>query len=34
MAGWRADICVIAVPSFRFFVCDPHHASGVSPSDP
>jgi hypothetical protein len=34
IAGWRADICVMAVPSFRLSVCDPHHASGVSPSDP
>ena len=34
IAGWRADICVIAVPSFKVDVCEPHHASGVSPSDP
>jgi hypothetical protein len=34
IAGWRADICVIAVPSFRFDVDAPHHASGVRPSDP
>ncbi len=34
IAGWRADICVIAVPSFTRSVCAPHHASGVSPSDP
>jgi hypothetical protein len=34
IAGWRADICVIAVPSFSFCVCEPHHASGVRPSDP
>src|SRR3954453_13953567 len=34
IAGWRADICVIAVPSFRFDVWEPHHVSGVSPSDP
>ena len=33
-AGWRADICMIAVPSRTFLVCDPHHASGVSASDP
>jgi hypothetical protein len=25
---------VIAVPSFRLFVSEPHHASGVSPSEP
>jgi hypothetical protein len=34
IAGWRADICVIAVPSFNVEVCEPHHASGVSPSEP
>jgi hypothetical protein len=34
IAGWRADICVIAVPSFSDEVCDPHHASGVRPSEP
>jgi hypothetical protein len=34
MAGWRADICVIAVPSFRDEVCAPHQASGVRPSEP
>ena len=34
MAGWRADICVIAVPSWIRSVCEPHHASGVSPSEP
>lgn len=34
IAGWRADIWVIAVPSFSFEVCAPHHASGVSPSEP
>ena len=33
-AGVRADICMIAVPSCTFSVCDPHHASGVSTSDP
>ena len=34
IAGWRADICVIAVPSLRRSVCEPHQASGVSPSEP
>ena len=34
IAGWRADICVIAVPSLSVFVCEPHQASGVSPSEP
>ena len=34
MAGWRALICVIAVPSLSDDVCDPHHASGVRPSEP
>ena len=33
-AGWRADICMIAVPSRTFFVFEPHHASGVSTSEP
>ena len=33
-AGWRADICMIAVPSRTFCVFDPHHASGVSTSEP
>ena len=33
-AGWRADICMIAVPSRTFFVFEPHQASGVSTSDP
>ena len=33
-AGWRADICVIAVPSRTRSVAAPHHASGVSPSEP
>ena len=33
-AGWRADICVIAVPSRIRSVCAPHHASGVRPSEP
>jgi hypothetical protein len=34
IAGCRADICVIAVPSLMVDVADPHHASGVSPSEP
>jgi len=34
IAGWRADICVIAVPSLSVDVCAPHHASGVRPSEP
>jgi hypothetical protein len=34
IAGWRALICVIAVPSFKDEVSEPHQASGVSPSDP
>ena len=34
IAGCRADICVIAVPSFNFDVSEPHQASGVSPSEP
>ena len=35
MAGWRADICVIAVPSFSALAsAAPHQASGVRPSDP
>ena len=33
-AGVRADICMIAVPSFTRSVRAPHHASGVSTSDP
>ena len=33
-AGWRADICMMAVPSRTFLVCEPHQASGVSTSDP
>ena len=33
-AGWRADICMIAVPSRTFCVLDPHQARGVSTSDP
>ena len=34
IAGWRADICVIAVPSLSDEVCCPHQASGVRPSEP
>ena len=34
IAGWRADIWVIAVPSLRLDVLEPHHASGVKPSEP
>ena len=33
-AGWRADICTIAVPSFRRSVEAPHQASGVRQSEP
>ncbi len=33
-AGWRADICMIAVPSRSFSVCDPHQASGEMQSEP
>ena len=33
-AGVRADICMIAVPSWTCSVCDPHHASGVRTSEP
>ena len=33
-AGVRADICMIAVPSRTFCVAAPHHASGVSTSEP
>ena len=33
-AGWRADICTIAVPSFSALVEAPHHASGVRQSEP
>ncbi len=32
--GRRALICMIAVPSRTFFVAEPHHASGVSASEP
>ena len=32
--GWRADICMIAVPRRTFFVAAPHQASGVSASEP
>ncbi len=33
-AGWRADICMIAVPSRTFCVLEPHQASGVRTSEP
>ena len=33
-AGVRADICMIAVPSLTRSVAAPHHASGVSTSEP
>ena len=33
-AGVRAEICVMAVPSFTRSVCDPHQANGVKQSDP
>jgi hypothetical protein len=33
-AGVRADICMIAVPSRTFSVAAPHHARGVSTSEP
>ena len=33
-AGWRADICTIAVPRRMRSVCDPHQASGVRQSEP
>ena len=33
-AGWRADICTIAVPSFMRSVAAPHQASGVRQSEP
>jgi hypothetical protein len=33
-AGVRADIWMIPVPSFTRSVCAPHHASGVSASEP
>ncbi len=33
-AGVRADIWAIAVPSFSVCVEAPHHASGVSASEP
>jgi len=33
-AGVLADICMIAVPSRRLLVRAPHHASGVSASEP
>ena len=33
-AGWRALICMIAVPRRTRSVRAPHHASGVSASEP
>ena len=33
-AGARAEICMIEVPSLTRSVAAPHHASGVSASDP
>ncbi len=33
-AGWRADICTIAVPSLMRSVVAPHQASGVRQSEP
>ena len=33
-AGVRAEICAIDVPSLSFDVDAPHHASGVSASEP
>ena len=33
-AGWRADSCMIAVPSRTLSVFAPHQASGVSASEP
>ena len=33
-AGVRAEICVMAVPSFTRRVFEPHQASGVKQSDP
>ena len=33
-AGWRAESCTIAVPSFSRSVAAPHHASGVRQSEP
>jgi hypothetical protein len=33
-AGVRAEICVMAVPSFTWVVWLPHHANGVKQSDP
>ena len=32
--GWRAESWMRSVPSRSFVVCDPHHASGVSASEP
>ncbi len=34
VAGVRADICMIAVPSLSVVVLAPHQASGVSASEP
>ena len=33
-AGVRAEIWVMAVPSWTRLVCDPHQASGVKQSEP
>ena len=33
-AGWRADICTMAVPSLIRSVDAPHQASGVRQSEP
>ena len=33
-AGWRAEICTIAVPSLMRSVEAPHQASGVRQSEP
>ena len=33
-AGARAESCMMEVPSFTLVVCEPHHASGESASDP
>ena len=33
-AGVLADICMIPVPSLIRSVCAPHHASGVTASEP
>ncbi len=34
IVGWRAEICVMPVPSLTRLVCAPHQASGVRPSEP